>query len=646
MDSRSLRIANRLVGNPSGTAAVEATLVGPKLRFGAAVTIAVTGAPLPVTLDGVAMPQWSPFVVPAGSELALGTIRGVGMRAYVAVHGGLVGKLELESRSVFAPAGLGGQPLRRGDTLEIARLDPSGGADGVACGVAGAPVADAAEFRGAFPELSNDVALRVVLGPHGAPEFLTSRGLAELLDATWTVDPHSNRTGVRLVGPRPGWARADGGEAGLHPSNILDSAYSVGTIMLAGDMAVIVGPDGPSLGGFTAIAQVIRADLWRLGQLRVGDRITLQTVEPREAATLHAEAEALVEGPGRPGVAAGRRAAEAAARRSAARSGARSAGDGRPRDGAHGMIAFRRAGESAVLVEFGEPLLDLRSRVRAHALHLALAAEHPDGVTDVTPGVRSLHVQHDPDRIAAETLIDLLGRLEASAPAPEQVLIEGRTVRLPLAWRHSEAMRAVERYQASVRDDAPWCPDNIDFIRRVNGLADEDAVRAIVTDAAYLVLGLGDVYLGAPVAVPLDPRHVLVTTKYNPARTWTPANAVGIGGAFLCVYGMEGPGGYQLVGRTVPVWHTGDDPPWRLRHFDQLRFELVGELELEELRARSHAGTWRPRSEPVRFSLSEHERFLAANAQPIADFTQRRDAAFAAERSAWIAADEAAGVAA
>ena len=69
-----------------------------------------------------------------------------------------------------------------------------------------------------------------------------------------------------------------------------------------------------------------------------------------------------------------------------------------------------------------------------------------------------------------------------------------------------------------------------------------DDVHRIVFDASYLVLGLGDVYLGAPVATPLDPRHRLVTTKYNPARTWTPENAVGIGGAYLCIYGMEGPG--------------------------------------------------------------------------------------------------------
>jgi hypothetical protein len=147
------------------------------------------------------------------------------------------------------------------------------------------------------------------------------------------------------------------------------------------------------------------------------------------------------------------------------------------------------------------------------------------------------------------------------------------------------------------------------------------------------------VYLGAPVAVPLDPRHRLVTTKYNPARTWTPANAVGIGGAFLCVYGIEGPGGYQLVGRTVPVWHHREHPPWRLRHFDQLRFELVEEEQLEALRRESDRGAWSPRSEPTRFSLLEHERFLRANAKGIAAFTRGRDAAFAAERNAWAAAD-------
>ncbi len=130
-----------------------------------------------------------------------------------------------------------------------------------------------------------------------------------------------------------------------------------------------------------------------------------------------------------------------------------------------------------------------------------------------------------------------------------------RIVHLPLSWDDPSTRIAIERYMQSVRPDAPWCPSNIEFIRRINGLASIDDVKRIVFDARYLVMGLGDVYLGAPVATPLDPRHRLVTTKYNPARTWTPENAVGIGGAYLCVYGMEGPGGYQFVGRTLQMWN-------------------------------------------------------------------------------------------
>ena len=82
------------------------------------------------------------------------------------------------------------------------------------------------------------------------------------------------------------------------------------------------------------------------------------------------------------------------------------------------------------------------------------------------------------------------------------------------------------------------------------------------------MLGLGDVYLGAPCAVPMDPIQRIVTTKYDPARTFTPEGAVGIGGIYMCIYGMESPGGYQLMGRTIPVWKTEHNPPWLLDFFD------------------------------------------------------------------------------
>src|SRR5204863_945807 len=199
----------------------------------------------------------------------------------------------------------------------------------------------------------------------------------------------------------------------------------------------------------------------------------------------------------------------------------------------------------------------------------------------------------------------------------------------------------------SVRPDAPWCPSNIEFIRRINGLPSVAEVRRIVFDASYLVLGLGDVYLGAPVATPVDPRHRLVTTKYNPARTWTPENAVGIGGAYMCIYGMEGPGGYQFVGRTLQVYNRfrstarfAQGTPWLLRFFDQIRFFPVSAPELLEMRDAFPHGKYNVKIEPLTFSMREYRAFLASIAPEARAAKQRQQAAFEAERERWAAAGQ------
>jgi urea carboxylase len=156
------------------------------------------------------------------------------------------------------------------------------------------------------------------------------------------------------------------------------------------------------------------------------------------------------------------------------------------------------------------------------------------------------------------------------------------------------------------------------------------------------VLGLGDVYLGAPVCTPVDPRHRLVTTKYNPARTWTPENAVGIGGAYLCVYGMEGPGGYQFVGRTCQMWNTyrttrefADGKPWLLRAFDQIRFYPVSSSELVEIRADFLYGRAPLDIQEEVFRLQDYRVFLRENAASIAAHKNRQQQAFDAERRRW-----------
>lgn len=178
----------------------------------------------------------------------------------------------------------------------------------------------------------------------------------------------------------------------------------------------------------------------------------------------------------------------------------------------------------------------------------------------------------------------------------------------------------------------------------MNGLPSVDDVFDTVFAAEYLVLGLGDVYLGAPVATPTDPRHRLVTTKYNPARTWTPENAVGIGGAYLCIYGMEGPGGYQFVGRTTQVWNhrstgVGEDP-WLLRYFDRISWYPVSGEELLDLRSDVAAGRGELLAADGEFRLADYRRFLTDNAESIGEFRAKQSEAFTAERNSWRQAGE------
>ena len=227
-------------------------------------------------------------------------------------------------------------------------------------------------------------------------------------------------------------------------------------------------------------------------------------------------------------------------------------------------------------------------------------------------------------------------------------------VHLTLSWDDIATQLAIEKYMQSVRKDAPWCEmvdghaSNIEFIRRINGLDSIQQVKDIVFNASYLTLGLGDVYLGAPVATPVDPRHRLVTTKYNPARTWTPENAVGIGGAYMCVYGMEGPGGYQFVGRTIQMWnrwnHTKDfvdDKPWLLSFFDQIRFYPVAAEELLQMREDFLHGKFKLKIEEQTFRLKDYNKFLSNEAESINAFKTKQQNSFVAERERWIASGQA-----
>jgi urea carboxylase len=595
VDDHAFRIANELVGNPEGAPGLEITLSGPSLRMSCDALIAVTGAALAARADGEPLPQWQAVKVRAGALIELGAVQGAGARAYLAVRGGLDVPRYLGSAATFMLGrfgGHGGRALRAGDVLHIGD------------GAATEPLPRATAPR--YPDVWE---IGVLHGPHGAPDFFTERDIAAFFATTWQVHHNSDRTGIRLIGPRPEWARKDGGEAGLHPSNIHDNAYAIGTIDYTGDMPIILGPDGPSLGGFVCPATIAKAERWKMGQLKAGDGVRF------------VELSACAGGAGPDPVLGG---TEASA--------------GRPR------VVYRRAGDDYLLVEYGPLELDLALRFRVHTLMLALEQRRVRGIVDLTPGIRSLQIHYAPELLATDELLGLLAAIERELPAVDEIEVPTRIVHLPLSWEDPATLLAIEKYTRVVRKDAPWCPSNIEFIRRINGLASKGDVREIVFAASYLTLGLGDVYLGAPVATPLDPRHRLVTTKYNPARTWTPENAVGIGGAYLCIYGMEGPGGYQFVGRTLQVWNTyrstrefAPGRPWLLRFFDQIRFHPVSAEELLRMREDFPQGKLALRIDEETFHFGRYRRFLAEHDASIRAFKESQRAAFREERERWAA---------
>jgi urea carboxylase len=624
MDAYAFRIANCLVDNPEGSAALEMTATGTTLRFTCAALIALTGARMRASVDGEEIEFWQPVQVPAGSVLKLGAVEGGGQRSYLAVQGSFDLPQYMGSRATFTLGqfgGHGGRALRAGDVLRLMQSS-----------------ADVRRCRKARPTIIPHYAshwdIRVLHGPHAAPDFFTDADIASFFATDWEVHYNSSRTGVRLIGPKPNWARADGGEAGLHPSNIHDNAYAIGAIDFTGDMPVILGPDGPSLGGFVCPATICLADLWMVGQLRPGDRVRFRAVSAGEARQLLQAQDAAI------GSLAGSDAADVP--RAVVKDPEPALLLELPGSNRHAAICVRQSGEDNLLIEVGDAVLDLELRFQVQALLESLRANPLEGMLELTPGIRSLQVHFDARRLTQQQVLDHLRRTLDELVDIEAMCIPSRVVYLPLSWDDPATRLATERYMQSVRKDAPWCPDNIEFIRRINGLATVDEVRRIVFDASYLVMGLGDVYLGAPVATPLDPRHRLVTTKYNPARTWTPENAVGIGGAYLCVYGMEGPGGYQFVGRTVQMWNRfrqtaefREGKQWLLRFFDQLRFYPVSADELLQLRADFPLGRGGLRIEETSLRLADYRRFLRDNHASIDEFRHRQQLAFEAERQRW-----------
>jgi biotin-dependent carboxylase-like uncharacterized protein len=264
MDRDAFLLANRLVGNPDDAAALECTLIGPRLELTDARLIAVTGADMTPTVNGAAIPMWEAVPVKAGDVLKLGPAR-AGVRAYVAVAGGLDTPRVLGSRATYVRGrlgGIGGRALRKGDRLPL--------------GAASVPYAGARPRRlraGRAPAYGAEATVAVTLGPQD--DRFTSAGIAALLEGPYELSPQSDRMGARLKGPFIEHTRGH---------DIVSDGVPMGGIQVIGEgQPIVLLADRQSAGGYTKIATVCSFDLPRIAQLKPGGRLTFRRVTVAEA---------------------------------------------------------------------------------------------------------------------------------------------------------------------------------------------------------------------------------------------------------------------------------------------------------------------------------------------------------------------------
>ena len=287
-DAWSFRLANLLVGNHRDTAALEWQFLAPTIRFHTNCSIALTGAPQAATLDGKEVPTWQTVPVRAGQVLTGGAAK-VGARGYIAVSGGLDTPKVLGSRATFHMASIGGLgrgALVAGDQVPLGHAAPVPIKEVL---YQARPPIDPKARRGTEIE-----AIAMMAGPNDA--WLDEEGVRVFLNEEWTVQAKSNRTGLRLSGPPIKFspkAYDKPLEHGSEPSNILDHGYPIGGVSIAGQTPIIFIQDAPSAGGFMVPFTVPRAELWRLGQLRPGEKIRFKLVSREQADSLRRSIDAL-----------------------------------------------------------------------------------------------------------------------------------------------------------------------------------------------------------------------------------------------------------------------------------------------------------------------------------------------------------------
>jgi urea carboxylase len=299
--------------------------------------------------------------------------------------------------------------------------------------------------------------------------------------------------------------------------------------------------------------------------------------------------------------------------------------DGRPK------AVFRSAGDRFLLVEFGEMELDLTLNFRVLGLNQALKDAKIDGVVETIPALRSILIHYDSTVLPPAALIRHVDNHFAALPPVENLSIPSRRITLPMAFNDQWTRADIARYVQYIRKDAPNIinGNNIDYAAMYNGLRDAEEFIAYIMATEWWNAANG-FFPGLPFMFPIDPRYAVVIPKYNPTRPWTPEGAVGIAGPCLAIYPVASPGGYQMIGRTIPIY----DPQQRNPAFaanpilmqpgDRVTFTRVNDDDLVELRERVNDGSYVYQIEPGVLDVGEYLQHLESIKEETQAFRRRQ----------------------
>ncbi|EHY53480.1 hypothetical protein HRR83_003686 [Exophiala dermatitidis] len=631
MDPVAFRIANALVGNPTGKEGLEITLSGPDLRFLGPAIVALCGAPMDAKLDGKSVPMWTRIKIKAGQRLTIGKTTGGGCRSYLGIYGGLPSIATWFGSKSTAPmtsvGGYQGRALAAGDLLMITK--------------------DVPDVQGELklpdhliPAYPAEWDLFAMPGPYDEG-YITPESIEEFYNSTYTVSHNAARGGIRLLGPKPKWARPDGGEGGSHPSNVIEYGYPVGSLNWTGDDPCLFPVDAPDFGGFVSATTIVKADYWRMGQMKAGNKLRFRRISYEDAIALRKEVESFLE---RIHEACNGKAKfedisplkyEGLPPSTQNKGWERAVIHQIPEKGNQPLVSYRQGGDDFILIDYGHGSFDLNYRCRAVALYRKLKEgrgeiSFENGVlhTGMASG-NSLTIYFDSLKVPRQKMMEHLLNLETELGDLSEAKFPSRKYKLPITFESERQKQSIQRYIETQRPYASYLPDPMEFVAKNNAMTIQQ-LKDIFTKSSLMVVAVG-FFVALPIALPIDPRQRIQCPKMNPSRVHTPEGQVGWGGSCMAIYNVESPGGYMNTGLSIPGadilgYKKGYSPdkPWLFEDFDQITFYEVSQDEYEDMMATFRSGRYEYQYEDTVFDMKEHNQLLRDTKDEVAQIRARQ----------------------